>query len=195
MNTALEQLVAGNGRYVAGTPDYPNRSVDRRNSLTGGQQRVQAGGDNVRQIINDLEKQYPGLKEHSAGIVTEKSQVFGPTSLLYVSQREFAVTHSHDSKVQVLGSDDVTTNLLIIIRHTGSGTLGLAQVDGVCEEGLTTYIQRVTSLSYGYEGRIELHLLGAFSDSKGLGAKQATERKVLAKGAGAGGRRSSEPPP
>ena len=32
-------------------------------SLTGGQQRVQAGGNNVRQIINDLEKQYPGLKE------------------------------------------------------------------------------------------------------------------------------------
>jgi molybdopterin synthase sulfur carrier subunit len=32
-------------------------------SLTGGLQRVQAGGNNVRQIINDLEKQYPGLKE------------------------------------------------------------------------------------------------------------------------------------
>ena len=65
--------------------------------------------------VSSLYHQYPGLKEHSAGIVTEKSQVFGPTSLLYVSQREFAVTHSHDSKVQVLGSDDVTTNLLIIM--------------------------------------------------------------------------------
>jgi molybdopterin synthase sulfur carrier subunit len=32
-------------------------------SLTGGRQRVQAGGHNVRQIINDLENQYPGLKE------------------------------------------------------------------------------------------------------------------------------------
>jgi len=32
-------------------------------SLTGGQQCVQADGHNVRQIINDLEKQYPGLKE------------------------------------------------------------------------------------------------------------------------------------
>jgi molybdopterin synthase sulfur carrier subunit len=31
--------------------------------LTGGHQRVQAGGSNVRQLINDLEKQYPGLKE------------------------------------------------------------------------------------------------------------------------------------
>jgi molybdopterin synthase sulfur carrier subunit len=32
-------------------------------SLTGGLQRVRASGHNVRQIINDLEKQYPGLKE------------------------------------------------------------------------------------------------------------------------------------
>jgi sulfur-carrier protein len=32
-------------------------------SLTGGLQRVRAGGNNVRQIINDLEQQYPGLKE------------------------------------------------------------------------------------------------------------------------------------
>ena len=31
-------------------------------SLTGGLQRVQAGGRNVRQIIDDLEQQYPGLK-------------------------------------------------------------------------------------------------------------------------------------
>ena len=47
---------------------------------------------------------YPGLKEHSSSLVSEKSQVFGATSLLYVSQREFAVTHSHDNKVQVISS-------------------------------------------------------------------------------------------
>ncbi|MBM3225962.1 MAG: MoaD/ThiS family protein [Candidatus Tectomicrobia bacterium] len=32
-------------------------------SLTGGLQRVQAGGHTVGQLIDDLEKQYPGLKE------------------------------------------------------------------------------------------------------------------------------------
>jgi len=31
--------------------------------LTGGLQRVQADGHNVGQIIDNLEKQYPGLKE------------------------------------------------------------------------------------------------------------------------------------
>ena len=113
---------------------------------------------------------FPGLKEHSAGLVTEKSQVFGPTSLLYVGQREFGVTHSHDNKVQVLGSDDVTTNLVMIVRHSGSGAVGLAQFDRVYEDGLTAFVQRVISLSYGYEGRLDVHLFGAFSDTKGLGA-------------------------
>lgn len=31
--------------------------------LTGGQERVTAGGANVRQIVDDLERQFPGLKE------------------------------------------------------------------------------------------------------------------------------------
>ena len=120
--------------------------------------------------LSTLYHQYPGLKESSASLVSDKSQVFGPASLLYVSQREYAVTHTHDNKIQVVGTDDVTTNIVIIVRHTGSGAVGLAQIDRICEEGLTTYLQKVTSLSYGYEGRTELHLIGAFVDSKGLGA-------------------------
>lgn len=31
-------------------------------SLTGGQQRVQVAGRTVRQVINSLEEQYPGVK-------------------------------------------------------------------------------------------------------------------------------------
>lgn len=31
--------------------------------LTGGKQQVQVEGSNVRQVINSLERQYPGVKE------------------------------------------------------------------------------------------------------------------------------------
>ena len=31
--------------------------------LTGGQQQVQVDGSTVRQVINNLEKQYPGVKD------------------------------------------------------------------------------------------------------------------------------------
>jgi Protein N-terminal asparagine amidohydrolase len=55
-------------------------------------------------------------------------QVIGPGPLLYVSVREFAVTHPHDNKISVLGTDDVTTNLVLLVRHSGSGAVGLTQV-------------------------------------------------------------------
>ena len=41
-------------------------------------------------------------------------------------------------------------------------------MDKVYEEGLTTLIERVQSLSYHYDGRLELHVLGGFADSKGV---------------------------
>ena len=56
-------------------------------------------------------------------------QVVGGGALLYVSVREYAVTHPHDNKISVLGTDDVTANLVILVRHSGSGAVGLAQVD------------------------------------------------------------------
>ena len=46
-------------------------------------------------------------------------QVVGPISLLYVGQREFAVTHPHDNRISILGTDDVTTGIIIVVRHTG----------------------------------------------------------------------------
>ena len=118
--------------------------------------------------------QHPLLKEVSAALVTEKSQVLGPQGLLYVSTREYAVTHTHDTKVLVVGTDDVTTGLVLVVRHTTSGAVGLAQIDRLSEEGLTTFLQKVSSMAYGYEGRLELHLVGAFSDPKGLGAALVT---------------------
>ena len=44
----------------------------------------------------------------------------------------------------------------------------MCHLDRVYEEGLTTMIQRVQSLSYHYEGRMELHVIGGFADTKGI---------------------------
>ena len=126
--------------------------------------------DEVPSSPSSLFLQHPALKEVSAGLVTEKSQVLGPQGLLYVSTREYAVTHTHDTKVLVVGTDDVTTGLVMVLRHPTSGAVGLAQMDRLSEEGLATFIQKIAALAYGYEGRTELHLIGAFVDTKGLGA-------------------------
>ena len=47
------------------------------------------------------------------------AQVVGPIGLLYVFKREFAVTYPHDNKVSLIGSDEVTTDLVVVVRHTG----------------------------------------------------------------------------
>lgn len=43
----------------------------------------------------------------------------GPVGLLYVNQREMAVVASHDKNVTIIGSDDATTCIIVIVRHLG----------------------------------------------------------------------------
>ena len=52
-----------------------------------------------------------------------------------------------------------------MLEFTGSGAFGLAQIDRFFnDDSFTTMIQRIQSLSYHYEGRLQLHLIGGFSD-------------------------------
>ena len=60
--------------------------------------------------------------------------------LLYVFKREFAVTYPHDNKVSLIGTDEVTTDLVIVVRHTGEpdsrvtmSNLPLSQSESGCE--------------------------------------------------------------
>lgn len=43
----------------------------------------------------------------------------GPVGLLYVSQREMACVAPHDKNVHIIGSDDVTTCIIVVVRHSG----------------------------------------------------------------------------
>ena len=48
-----------------------------------------------------------------------KAESIGPHGLVYVCAREFAVTHPHDNKISVMGTDDITTSHIIVIKHSG----------------------------------------------------------------------------
>ena len=72
--------------------------------------------------ITSFFQQFPHFKEQASSICSTKTQAVGPVGLLYVFQREFAVTHPHDNKISILGTDDVTTGHILIIRHTGKPT-------------------------------------------------------------------------
>lgn len=43
----------------------------------------------------------------------------GPVGLLYVSQREMAAIAPHDKNVHIVGSDDSTTCIIVVVRHSG----------------------------------------------------------------------------
>lgn len=93
----------------------------------------------------------------------------GPVGLLYVDQREMAAVAPHDKNVNIIGSDDATSCIIVVVRQSGSGAVALAHLDGTgTDEACTTMINRVQELSMGYtEGRLELQLIGGFRDQKG----------------------------
>ncbi|XP_075224228.1 N-terminal amidohydrolase 1 [Lycorma delicatula] len=111
---------------------------------------------------------HPILRESALQLISIPSKTIGPVGLLYVRQREMAVTVPHDKNVSIIGTDDVTACLIFVLRSTSTGAVGLAHFDGVgTEEGIFNMVQRIQELGVGYpEGRLQLQLIGGFSDSR-----------------------------
>ncbi|XP_051168650.1 protein N-terminal asparagine amidohydrolase isoform X1 [Leptopilina boulardi] len=111
---------------------------------------------------------HPVYRETAAQLHSMPAKLVGPVGLLYVKQREMAATLPHDKNVSILGSDDMTTCIIVVVRHSGSGAAALAHLDGAgTEDAAATMIQRVTELALGYpEGRLELQLVGGYSDPR-----------------------------
>ncbi|KAF7279353.1 protein N-terminal asparagine amidohydrolase-like [Rhynchophorus ferrugineus] len=118
------------------------------------------------QDTQSLYHSHPIYRETAGQLLSIPNKVIGPVGLLYVMQREFASTIPHDKNVNILGSDSATTCIIVVVRHTGSGAVALAHLDGTgIDEAVCTMTQRVQELALGYpEGRIELQLVGGYSD-------------------------------
>ncbi|XP_043228377.1 protein N-terminal asparagine amidohydrolase-like [Amphibalanus amphitrite] len=126
--------------------------------------------DTIPQDLRTLFQLYPHLKEGARHLCSLPAKCVGPAGLLYVSQRELAVTVPHDRNASVLGTDDCTTCHMAVFRHTASGATSLTHLDS-CEheEPLQTILQRIAELSKGYPaGRVQLHLVGGYRDGRGV---------------------------
>ncbi|KAE9540037.1 hypothetical protein AGLY_005289 [Aphis glycines] len=127
----------------------------------------------VRGVVQDepppdtrtLYLNHPVLRDSASQLLTISTKVVGPIGLLYVCQREMAVTVPHDKNVSIIGSDDVTTCIILVLRHTGSGAVGFAHLDGSCtEECVVNMVHRIQELSMGFpDGRLEMSLIGGFT--------------------------------
>ncbi|KAJ8984675.1 hypothetical protein NQ317_015766 [Molorchus minor] len=114
------------------------------------------------QDTQSLYNAHPVYRETAGQLLAIPNKVIGPVGLLYVQQREFAATVPHDKNVSIIGSDDATTCIIVVLRHSGSGAIALGHFDGSgTDEAVCAMVQRVQELALGYpEGRIELQLIG-----------------------------------
>uniref|UniRef100_A0A0A9WHR3 Protein N-terminal asparagine amidohydrolase n=3 Tax=Lygus hesperus TaxID=30085 RepID=A0A0A9WHR3_LYGHE len=130
---------------------------------------VVVGGVALEEPLPDsttLIHSHPGFRETASHLLAIPSKIVGPVGLLYVQQREMAVTVPHDKNVSIIGTDDVTTCVVVVLRHSGSGAVCLSHLDGAgVEEAVMNMVSRVQELAMGYpEGRLQLQLIGGYSD-------------------------------
>ncbi|XP_069726454.1 protein N-terminal asparagine amidohydrolase isoform X3 [Phaenicophaeus curvirostris] len=121
----------------------------------------------------ELLRAHPQLEEKAKLLRSRPARVVEPKGLLYVQQREFAVTTPADGSVSILGSDDATTCHIVVLRHTGSGATCLTHCDGSDTEAEVSLIMSsVKSFSNTTGcGRLEVHLVGGFNDDRQLSQK------------------------
>ncbi|XP_031218971.1 protein N-terminal asparagine amidohydrolase isoform X3 [Mastomys coucha] len=132
-------------------------------------------GQRVRlpQSAVELVRAHPPLEERARLLRGQSVQQVGPQGLLYVQQRELAVTSPKDGSISILGSDDATTCHIVVLRHTGNGATCLTHCDGSDTKAEVPLIMNsIKSFSEHAEcGRLEVHLVGGFSDDRQLSQK------------------------
>lgn len=75
-------------------------------------------------------KDFPVYREVASNFLAIKSREIASKGVLYVGQREFAVTSPKDVNVKIMGSDDATTCIIAFLRHSTSGVTALTHLDG-----------------------------------------------------------------
>jgi len=130
------------------------------------------GGLKVEDVPHDSRTLYhiaPHLKDSASQISSMLPKQTTSMGLLYVSQREYAVCSPHDKSISVLGTDDCTTCMAIILRHPSSGAVAIGHLESVCVDGIGLMLNRLQDMSIGYfdQGPVHMHLIGAFSDTRG----------------------------
>ena len=72
--------------------------------------------------VHQLYSQCAGMREAARTMVEKRREIVGAARSLYLTIREFAITHNHDSKVDIIGTDNLVNNVVLIIKNTGKAT-------------------------------------------------------------------------
>ena len=70
--------------------------------------------------LNWLYVQYPSLRDPVKQLTAADVKTVTGAGSLFVSAREYAVTNATDSRVSVVGTDNLINNTAIILRNAGN---------------------------------------------------------------------------
>ena len=70
--------------------------------------------------VHQVYSQCPGLRDGARTILDKRREVVPATRSLYLTIREFAITHNHDTKIDIIGTDNLVNNVVLIIKNTGT---------------------------------------------------------------------------
>lgn len=63
--------------------------------------------------------QHPVYRDYAQQLLSIPTKSVGPVGLLYVGQREMAAAAPHDKNINIIGTDDATTCIIVVVRHSG----------------------------------------------------------------------------
>ena len=73
----------------------------------------------VPSSVSVIYSTWPRLKDLTRPFCAQLTENHESRGLLYIGQREYAVTVPQDENVLTLGTDDCTTSVMAVLRHTG----------------------------------------------------------------------------
>ena len=80
------------------------------------------------QSVSGLYHQFPKLRAAARTLVDKRREVVSGARSLYVTVREFAISHNQDSKLDVMGTDNLVNNVAIIIKNQGEFFIVLTNI-------------------------------------------------------------------
>ena len=70
--------------------------------------------------MSQLYLQFGQLQEKARVLVDKRREVVGASRSLYVTVREYAIAHNQDSKLDIIGTDNLVNNAVIVIKNPGN---------------------------------------------------------------------------
>jgi len=115
----------------------------------------------------------------SSDTLTQVSQEFANTSVtrlvagnhkyVYINQREMAVAKQKDPCIDMLGSEDATTCLIIVLRDRRTQSCGIIHLDSQYEDQISPLVKEMQKLDgESCSQEFDTSVLGGYRDERGL---------------------------